>query len=63
VLLGQGEQLLAGIGLPALGYERTEHATSPLATHVVISKRRFNQPAPNPKPQTLRSPAARSDNM
>lgn len=40
VLLGKGEHLLAGIDLPALGYERTAHVTSPLATHVVISKRK-----------------------
>jgi dihydrofolate reductase len=38
-LLGKGEHLLVGIDLPALGYERTEHVTSPHATHVVISKR------------------------
>jgi dihydrofolate reductase len=39
VLLGGGEPLLAGIDLPALGYEVTEHVPSELATHVVFSKR------------------------
>jgi hypothetical protein len=39
VLLGCGEHLLAGIDLPSLGYERTEHVATPRATHVVIKKR------------------------
>ena len=39
VLLGGGEPLLAGIDLPALGYQVTEHVPSELATHVVLSKR------------------------
>ncbi len=39
VLLGQGENLFAGIDLPGLGYQRTEHAVTPLATHVVFAKR------------------------
>jgi dihydrofolate reductase len=39
-LLGQGESLLAGIDLPALGYERTEHVATQNATHVIISKRK-----------------------
>lgn len=39
VLLGQGENLWAGLDLPALGYERTEHAPSQQATHVVFTKR------------------------
>jgi dihydrofolate reductase len=39
VLLGGGESLLAGIDLPALGYEVTEHVPSEKATHVVFSKR------------------------
>jgi hypothetical protein len=38
VMLGQGESLLAGIDLPALGYERTEQANTPAASHVVFSK-------------------------
>jgi dihydrofolate reductase len=39
VLLGSGEPLLAGLDLPALGYEVTEHVPSEKATHVVIAKR------------------------
>jgi dihydrofolate reductase len=38
VVLGQGEALLAGIDLPALGYRVTEHAASEHATHVVLTK-------------------------
>jgi dihydrofolate reductase len=38
-LLGAGEPLLAGIDLPALGYECTEHAMSPNAMHVVLTKK------------------------
>jgi dihydrofolate reductase len=38
VLLGSGEHLLTGIDLPSLGYGPTEHATTPNAMHVVISK-------------------------
>jgi dihydrofolate reductase len=37
-LLGSGEALLAGIDLPALGYEIVEHATGPGATHVVFAR-------------------------
>jgi dihydrofolate reductase len=39
VLLGEGESLFAGLDLPKLGYERTEHVSSPSATHVVFSRR------------------------
>jgi dihydrofolate reductase len=39
VLLGSGEALFAGLDLPELGYERTEHVPSAKATHVVIRKR------------------------
>jgi dihydrofolate reductase len=39
VLLGFGEHLLAGIDAPRLGYECTEHVSTPNATHVVITKR------------------------
>jgi dihydrofolate reductase len=39
VLLGRGESLLGGLDLLALGYAVTEHATSPLALHVVVSRR------------------------
>lgn len=40
ILLGAGEHLLSGIDLPKLGYERSEHVTTPSVTHVVITKRR-----------------------
>ena len=40
VLLGSGEALFAGIDLPALGYEVTEHVATPAATHVVLTKSR-----------------------
>jgi dihydrofolate reductase len=39
VLLGGGEALLAGIDLPRLGYEVTEHVPSKNVTHMVLSKR------------------------
>ena len=39
VLLGQGENLFAGLDLPALGYQRTEHVPSANATHIVLTKR------------------------
>jgi len=39
VLLGGGEPLLAGIDLPALGYEVTQHVASEAATHVIISRK------------------------
>ena len=38
VLLGEGEHLLQGIDLPALGYRVTEHVASDAATHVVIAR-------------------------
>lgn len=38
VLLGSGENLLAGIDLPSLGYRVVEHVASQSATHVVIQK-------------------------
>ena len=40
VLLGAGEHLFAGLDLPKLGYQRTEHVPTPHATHVVFAKRR-----------------------
>jgi dihydrofolate reductase len=41
VLLGSGEHLLGGdIDLLKLGYRCTEHASSPKATHVVLSRAR-----------------------
>jgi dihydrofolate reductase len=39
ILLGSGENLFAGLDLPKLGYERTEHVPSTHATHVVFTKR------------------------
>ncbi len=42
VLLGRGEPLFAGIDLPRLGYEVTEHVPSEKTTHVVFSKRITN---------------------
>jgi dihydrofolate reductase len=38
VALGRGENLLAGIDLPSLGFRCTEHVTSPAALHVVFEK-------------------------
>ena len=39
VVLGSGEALFAGIDLPALGYEVTDHVPTQSATHVVFKKR------------------------
>src|SRR5665213_2385199 len=39
VALGQGETLLAGIDLPALGFSVTEHQATDYATHVVLTRR------------------------
>jgi dihydrofolate reductase len=39
VILGVGEALLAGIDLPALGFERTRHAATANAMHLVMTKR------------------------
>ena len=38
VVLGNGENLFAGIDLLRLGYKCTEHVTSPAALHVVLTK-------------------------
>ena len=38
VFLGSGESLFAGLDLPKLGYQRSEHVSSPNATHVVLTK-------------------------
>jgi dihydrofolate reductase len=40
VILGTGEHLLVGIDTLALGYECTQHVTTPNATHFVLTKRR-----------------------
>lgn len=36
VLLGRGENLFAGLDLPALGYQTTDHTAGPGVTHVTI---------------------------
>jgi dihydrofolate reductase len=38
VLLGVGESLLAGIDLAKLGFTCTEHAATPAAMHVVLTR-------------------------
>jgi dihydrofolate reductase len=38
-ILGRGEHLLSGLDLKALGYEITQHVTSPAVTHFVLTKR------------------------
>lgn len=40
VLLGKGEQLLARIDLPALGFRVTQHVATDAALHVVMEKNR-----------------------
>lgn len=40
VLLGSGEHLFAGMDLPTLGYDCTEHVPSRSVTHVVVTRRR-----------------------
>jgi dihydrofolate reductase len=40
VMLGSGEHLLWGMDAPALGYECTQHVTTPNATDFVLTKRR-----------------------
>jgi len=42
VLLGSGEHLLAGLDLPKLGYEVSEHVPTAGATHVVLAKTRHS---------------------
>ncbi|MBV8978616.1 MAG: dihydrofolate reductase family protein [Alphaproteobacteria bacterium] len=37
-LMGRGENLFAGLDLPALGYRSTRHVASDLAMHVIVSK-------------------------
>jgi hypothetical protein len=38
ILLGSGEQLLAGLDLPALGYRCTECAPSVKAVHYIMAR-------------------------
>ena len=40
ILLGAGEHLLAGLDLPALGYEQAEYVATPAAAHYVLQKKR-----------------------
>jgi dihydrofolate reductase len=40
VLLGSGEHLFTGLNLPALGYQVTEHVSTPAATHLVFTRDR-----------------------
>ena len=40
VILGNGEHLLGGIDTISLGYECTQHVTTPDAAHFVLTKRR-----------------------
>ncbi len=44
VLLGSGESLLDGIDLPKLGYQCSEHVTTPNATHFVVTRKTAPQP-------------------
>ena len=37
-LLGGGENLFAGLNLPSLGYQCTQHAASNRAMHVILTK-------------------------
>ena len=37
-LMGKGENLFAGLNLPALGYQCTQHAASDRATHIILAK-------------------------
>ena len=39
MLLGKGENLLAGLDMPALGYQCAEQVATELATHVVIKRK------------------------
>jgi dihydrofolate reductase len=39
VILGRGEHLFGGLDLKALGYEITEHVTTPATTHFVLAKK------------------------
>jgi dihydrofolate reductase len=38
ILLGSGESLFAGLDLLKLGYSRAEHAVTPSATHIVLTR-------------------------
>src|SRR5947208_10179932 len=47
ILLGSGENLFAGVDMPALGYQCTDHVSTDLATHIVLTKGRVTVP-PDP---------------
>ncbi len=55
VLLGSGEHLFAGLDLPALGYDCTEHVSTASAMHVVLTKR-ASKPQENPHAQHHQAP-------
>jgi hypothetical protein len=38
VIMGSGENLFAGLDLASLGYRCTEHVSTKLAMHVVLTK-------------------------
>lgn len=38
IFLGKGENLFAGIDLPALGYAVTQRVSTPAATHLIMTK-------------------------
>jgi hypothetical protein len=38
ILLGAGENLLAGLDLPALGFQKKEYVSTPAAAHYVLAK-------------------------
>jgi dihydrofolate reductase len=38
VLLGKGENLFAGLDLPALGYASTERVSTPATTHLIVTR-------------------------
>jgi len=38
VLLGQGEALLTGLDLPAMGFSVTDHESTEHATHVILTR-------------------------
>jgi dihydrofolate reductase len=40
ILLGKGEQLFAGLNMPALGYECVEHVAGERAIHVTLRKKK-----------------------
>lgn len=39
VFMGRGENLFAGLDLPALGYQTTEHVPGPNVTHVIVKRK------------------------